>query len=210
LPGAQAAADVTGLRLAERLIAKGADVNAKQTKPVDDAYRQGPRIGATPFWLAAKYVDSELMRVLLKNGADPELTTVNHTTPLMAATGLDMMYLSEDTGSDEETLDAVRLCLDRGDVNAANDNGDTALHGASRRGINAVVQLLVERGAKLDAKNKKGLSPLAVASGAQRGDVQPQTAALLKELMTARGLTIDNLDPEATLDPLKRPARVIQ
>ncbi|MDT5015159.1 MAG: uncharacterized protein QOD39_1319, partial [Mycobacterium sp.] len=210
VPGVQPSGTVTSLEVAEKLIAKGANVNARQEKPVDDSYRQGQRIGATPFWLAAKYVDVELMKVLLRHGADPALDTKNHTTALMAATGLDMMYLSEDTGTDEDTLEAVRLCLDRVDVNAVNDNGDTALHGASRRGLNSVVQLLVDHGAALDKKNKKALSPFGVAAGAQRGDRQPQTAALLQELMVKKGLPIERIDLETTQDPLKRPATVRQ
>lgn len=209
LPGIPSQSSSDSLALAEQLIAKGADVNARQTKAVDDSYRQTPRIGATPFWLAAKYVDVDLMRVLLEHGADPSLSTKNNTTPLMAAAGLDALYLSEDTGSPADTLAAVKLCVESGsDVTAVNDNGDTALHGAARRGVNAVVELLVAGGARLDARNKRDVTPFGVASGAFRGDVQPETAALLREAMVARGIEVEEIDPNATFDPLKRPARI--
>ena len=42
-----------------------------------------------------------------------------------------------------------------------NQAGDTALHVAAGRGLNTVVQLLADRGAQLNAKNKRGLTPLA-------------------------------------------------
>ena len=46
------------------------------------------------------------------------------------------------------------------DVNAANQAGDTALHAAAAKGFNSVVQLLANRGAALDVKNKRGQTPL--------------------------------------------------
>jgi uncharacterized protein len=208
IPGIVGAQNPKGLDVARKLIAKGADVNARQVKPVDDSYRQMLRLEATPFWLAAKYVDVALMRLLLDAGADPNLRLKNGTTSLMAAAGVGMLYLSEDTGTDEDTLEAVRLCVERGvDVNAANEDGDTVLHGAARRGLNPVVEFLVERGARLDARNKRKLTPFAVAEGAQRGDRQPHTAKLLRELMIARNIEIEEID-KSLFDPLKRPGPV--
>ena len=61
--------------------------------------------------------------------------------------------------------EAVALCLDQGvDVNGANDNGQTALFGAVYMGSPALVQLLADHGARLDAKNKKGQTPWTVAA----------------------------------------------
>jgi ankyrin repeat protein len=49
------------------------------------------------------------------------------------------------------------------DVNAVNPAGDTALHTAASQGHDSVVQFLVEHGAKLDIKNKRGQTPLRSA-----------------------------------------------
>jgi ankyrin repeat protein len=84
-------------------------------------------------------------------------------------------------------VEAVTLLLDRGaDVNAANNAGNTALHGAVTRG-DAVVKLLASRGARIDVKNKAGFTPLDLAEGrggrgGRPGTVRESTAALLRQL----------------------------
>jgi ankyrin repeat protein len=97
-------------------------------------------------------------------------------------------------GEDEEiTRRAVVAALDLGaDVNAANVNGDTALHMAAALALNKVVQLLVDRGAKLDAKNKRDITPLGMATSSQAAgplgifaltlDERKPTADLLRRL----------------------------
>ena len=67
-------------------------------------------------------------------------------------------------------------------------DGSTALHGASYRGLEAVVRFLVSRGARMDVKNRLGWTPLTVAGGFlvannyhERDD---RMIALLTELMT--------------------------
>ena len=98
----------------------------------------------------------------------------------------------------------MSLLLDRGaDVNAVNANGDTALHVAVSKG-DELVRFLVEKGAKLDARTsstaRRSTSRWAcparggrgrggrAAGPATPGPVRESTAALLKELMAARGL----------------------
>jgi hypothetical protein len=87
-----------------------------------------------------------------------------------------------------------------GDVNAANKDGDTPLHGAAWRGANDIVQLLVDHGAKLDVKNKQGYTPLRIANGEEERvanhNVRPWTVELLLKLLTERGLPTDMLGPE--------------
>ena len=46
------------------------------------------------------------------------------------------------------------------DVNAANQLGETALHGAAFRGVNEVAQYLADQGARLDARDTRGWTPL--------------------------------------------------
>ena len=88
--------------------------------------------------------------------------------------------------------DAVKLLLDLGArATDVDNNGDTALHGPAYRGSNEAVKLLVNAGAKLDARNKLGWSPLTIATGVYfncRVVMNKHTAKLLQDLMVARGL----------------------
>ena len=94
-------------------------------------------VGATPFYLAAKHADVELMRLLVRHGADPLTPTGQRITPLMAAAGVgfwDGESPGPLNGTPEETrLEAVRLAIELGnDIHAAADFGDTELVGDGR------------------------------------------------------------------------------
>jgi ankyrin repeat protein len=139
--------------------------------------------GSTPLMRAAKAGDLAVMRILLDYGADPTLRQKNGSTVLMLASGLGRRASSDDDDdgardTDVDPTDAVRFCLEHGgDVNAANDAGDTALHVASS---DAIVRVLAQHGAKLDVKNKRGLTPLAAAQARR-----PNLVATIQELLTA-------------------------
>ena len=113
----------------------------------------------------------------------------------MVAAGLAIFNPGEDGGSfmgqEAEVLEAVRITLEGGnDVNARNWRGETALHGVAFRGVNIVVDYLVEQGADLTALTDDGWSALAIARGLAFTDFykeQVHTAARLEELMQARG-----------------------
>jgi hypothetical protein len=164
------------------------------------------RLGATAFLLAAKNTDFEVMKVLADAGADARIASADGTTPLMVAAGLAMWYVGEDGGSlpgqEGEVLDAVKLCVVLGDdVNAANAAGETPMHGAAFRGVNPVMEFLVEKGAKLDPRDTRGWTPFTVANGINHGDVfklQPQTANLLRTLMEAHGLSTEGQAADGT------------
>ena len=189
---------VDSIDVLKKMIALGGDVNARMTvNGMKDGQRNRlNRLGATPFFLAAKVTDTEAMRVLIDAGADTLTPSADGTTPLMVAAGVAIWNPGEDGGSlkgqEDEVLEAVRSCVEQGaDVNAANYRGMTALHGAAFRGINSVVDYLVEQGADLDARTVHGWSPLAVAEGFSYSDfykAQKHTAAHLRELMIARGM----------------------
>ncbi len=130
--------------------------------------------GATPFMRAAKSGNVALMRLLLDYGANPALTQANHTTALMVAAGLGWrdgfptkppFVAIRDSGTDQGAIEAIKICLEHGaDVNAVNDDGETALHGAAdARGSQAIVRFLVSSGARLDMHNTAGLTPLDAA-----------------------------------------------
>jgi uncharacterized protein len=206
-PGPTGSGDMDSLELVKRLVAHGANVNARMT-------RQAPRRqigsndlntkGATPFMMAARTADAPLMRLLAALGADPLLTNDDKTTPLMVAAGLGTYSPGEDPGTDSEGLEAVKVALALGnDVNAVNKEGDTAMHGAAYKQFPSVVRFLAENGAKIDiwnTKNQLGWTPLRIAEGVFRGDnfrFSPPTAAALRQVMSAEGVsTVVEPEPE--------------
>jgi ankyrin repeat protein len=122
--------------------------------------------GATPFVLAAATGDVSLMRLLAASGADPVLATAQNVTPLMVAAGIGRLQDRRGEEEDRKALDAVKVALEMGnDVNAVNDNGRTALYGAATSGGNAIAQFLVDQGAKVNVKDKFGMTPWNLASG---------------------------------------------
>ncbi len=200
-PGQKPRGNVSSLELAKKLIEKGADPNARQTKePHSDMEGRNSmnRTGATPLLLAAKSCDVPMLETLVSLGADPFIPTIEGTTPLMAAAGVGIFSQGESPGEPEESAEAVRLLLALGaSVHDVDKNGETALHGPSWRGSNAAASMLVDAGARLDAKNRRGWTPLTIADGVYvnaRVMSNPHTAKLLRQLMTARGLNTDEKD----------------
>ena len=207
-PGPVPKGTVDSIDLVKKMVARGVDVNARMMKNgMKDGQRNRlNRLGATPFFLAAKSTDLELMRVLIDAGADPRIPSADGTTPLMVAAGLGMWYAGEDAGSlpgqEDEVLEAVKLCAAHGnEINATNAAGETPMHGAAFRGVNTVVEFLVAQGARLDQRDIRGWTPLTVANGINYGDVfkqQPHTARLIETLMHARGLSTEGQVADGT------------
>jgi ankyrin repeat protein len=187
-PAAVPSGNMDSLAFVKVLVEHGANPNARETKePRDGNLGKLRRIGATPYLLAAKSADVELMRCLVVNGADPKLMTAEQVTPLEAAAGVGVYRVSESPGSNEEAMEAVELAYELGsrDVNWVDNNGNTAMHGAALRGANSIVQFLFDKGAKLDVTNKIGWTPLTIAEGVFYPDVfktEAQTEALLLKL----------------------------
>lgn len=186
---------VSDLEFVRALAAHGADLDARETREPRGGDGSGApggyrnvlnRVGATPFLLAAKAADVELMRLLVALGADPLLPNEDGTTPLMVAAGVGIWAVGESPGTNEEALAAVELMLELGDVVTTVDaNGDTALHGAVIRGSEPLVRFLLERGADLEAVNGKGWTPLRIAEGvfySNTGKRWPAMERLLTEL----------------------------
>jgi hypothetical protein len=131
--------------------------------------------------------------LLLEGGANPFLTLPDRTNALMIAAGLGAGGLRGEgirivVPTAEGAVEAVKLLLDRGmDVDAFNNAGNTAMHGAVVKG-DVVVKLLASRGATLALKNKAGFTPLDLAMGqggrgGRGGVVRESTADLLRQLM---------------------------
>jgi ankyrin repeat protein len=110
------------------------------------------------------------MRLLVSKGADPRLATEDGTTPLMVATGMGR-YDEFSSEEEQRAFQAVQLAVELGaDINAANNGGRTALHGAAYMGSKAMIELLVKSGANLETKDKYGQSALSIAEGRSAGD----------------------------------------
>ena len=135
-----------------------------------------------------------MMRLLARHGADASLANDRGTTPVMAAAGVEMFNPNEDSGTNDEALDALEVALELGgDVKAANNVGDTPMHGAAWRGANNIILRLVEAGAELHVENNQGYTPLQIANGAEEGrvaniNIRPWTVELLQDLLKERGL----------------------
>jgi uncharacterized protein len=186
---------MTSIDLVKKLAAKGADLNARMTKKPNLNNTRLNEIGATPFMLAALTADAELMKTLAALGADPRLTNVDNSTPLMAAAGLATRSPGEDAGTEIEVLEAVQAALDLGnDINAVDKNGETAMHAAAYKNLPKVVKFLAAKGAKIDVWNRNdkfGWTPLAIAVGYRFGNFKPSpdTEAAVREVMIAAGIT---------------------
>lgn len=143
--------------------------------------------GQTPFLLASLSGDVATMRLLLEHGADPKIATFGGTTPLMAAAGVNWVYNQTYTEGEPALLEAVKLCVELGmDVNATNSMGLSPLMGAANRGSDSIIQYLVSKGARLDAKDNVGRTPYNWAEGvflATHSPVpKPSSMALIQKL----------------------------
>jgi uncharacterized protein len=122
-------------------------------------------VGATPFWLAARFAEPDVMRLLVQKGADPTFVLRNEyyvndfndrrtqaTTAVMAALGIGggrAWVLPDRAQLETLRLESVKLAIDLGvDVNAVNTDGRTALDVARASKLEAIVNVLVSHGAK--------------------------------------------------------------
>ena len=174
----------SSVELVKALLARGADPNAPITKgtPVrrnsQDFELPKTLLGATPYALAAKFLEPEIMQALAAGGADTRRPLQDGATPLMAAAGMGIVAPAQDEkrGTDRRglaildggivepesrVLETVTTALNLGsDLEAVNPSGETALHIASAQGYETVVRALAERGANLNARNLRGQTPL--------------------------------------------------
>ena len=170
--------------LVKALLARGADPNASlaQGTPTRrysaDFALSAQWIGATPFWLAARFLEPEIMSLLVAGGADPGFVMADGSTALLVAVQgsttnrfgdrRERYQIVDDDDLQEETearlLEAVKIAGPAANVNQANDAGDTALHAVAAKGYSSVVQWLADHGAQLEVKDAKGRTPLMIAT----------------------------------------------
>jgi ankyrin repeat protein len=210
--------EMTGLQFVAKLLDKGANPNARLKKQtpyrskVDRGTDTMLGAGTTAFLRAARAGDAEMMRLLLKGGADPKIATGSDTpqdvnagpqrrnpggiNALMAAAGLGSK--EEDTvgrrKTDAQSIEAIQVCLEAGvDINTVDGRGQTALYGAALQGYDEVVRFLLAHGAKADIKDQRGFTALDAAEGKAGGfgfgggsaNPHPTTAKILRDALAA-------------------------
>jgi ankyrin repeat protein len=203
--------DMDHLDFIKKLLDRGADVNARMK---DSTEGRTPftnqwldENGATAFLRASQSSDLEVMRLLLAHGADPKIATVGDVTALQVAAGIGWVDGLTYEWSEKANVETVKWLLELGvDPNVQAITGRTALHGAGHKGRTAVIQMLVDAGARLDTRdfgmtgNDAGgrlkvhtWQPVDYADGLVRVGVQsavahPDAGLLLRKLMTERGM----------------------
>ena len=175
---------VTYLDLMKALLDHGADPNTRLGKRIwfRTATRSVEMAGSTAFLRAAMASDYDAMRLLVANGADPNLPTASRATPLMVAAGLG--WAANYSRNAPDWMPAVRFALDLGgQVNAVDSKGYAALHGAAFRGDNEMVNFLVDAGARVELVAKDGNTVADMANGPlAHSELHPTTVALLEKL----------------------------
>jgi serine/threonine-protein phosphatase 6 regulatory ankyrin repeat subunit B len=182
--------------------------------------------GATPLWVAAfdmhgqayggfsmgdgtgKSDKPRIISTLLELGADPNLTTDDKTTVLMAAAGLGHgTYLpGQQRGArTPDAEEAVRILVEvaKVDVNVINEAKFTALHGAAFKGLDEIIDYLVKRGADINARDFMGRTAYRMAEGSKQTfqfQEWPETAAFLKKLGADTTLGIAGREQERQRD----------
>jgi len=160
-------------KMAAALLDHGADANSPlktwtPTRRSSEDWNFDPiLVGATAYWLAARFTEPGVMRLLVQHGADPkfvlhsdyvaeqgfgQVKRTETATALMAATGIIRVkpWVEPSPGEREAlTLETVKLAVELGaDLNTANTDGRTALDGARNLKYESVVSFLVGKGAR--------------------------------------------------------------
>jgi uncharacterized protein len=194
------------------LVEKGADVNAR-TKARSDVYGATAFLrepGATPLLRAAYCADLEVIKYLLAHGADPQITTNDGTTALMALVGVGYGDgFTKDVGTPDDSFEALKLLVEVGiPINAANTDKVTALHGAAHKNQPRAIEYLVQHGADMTAVSNftqgtfirvgsKGQTVLDWATGVmvnmQSSSYKAEAVAMVTKLMKERGVTVETL-----------------
>lgn len=166
--------------------------------------------GATPLLRAAKAGDNDAIRLLLSDERTlVDLPTSTGVTPLMTAAGMGHgnnptrgRYKTEAQG-----VESVRLLAAAGaDINARNEDGQTAVHAAVQKGWGDIIAVLAELGADLTVEDDNGVTPLAMAQGLPArerfqapAEPKPEIADLLERLIA--GESAASLPAAAEAEP---------
>lgn len=194
-PGPEGSGNMTSLEFVKKAVAKGAKVDATMTRRVNLTNTRWREQGSTPYLLAAVTADAELMKTFVALGADPLAKNDEGSTALMAAAGIGTRSPGEDAGTEEEVIEAMQVALDLGvDINAVDNHGETAMHGAAYKNLPLAVKFLASKGARIDIWNRRnefGWTPLTIARGYRFGNFKPSpvTVEAVQQVMLSAGIT---------------------
>ena len=221
--------NISAIELAEVLVAHGAVVDDRIDwanaghKPPHMSLPFFPTlnyIGATPFFIASKNCDLDLMKFLVASGADVTLATTQGVTPLLAAAGIGYSP-GESPETPEEALEAVQLLYELGGdprhavpSSGANNRrgggfggsvgGMSLFHGAVLREAVGLTRWLIEHDAPLEHANDAGQTALAFVYQANPLTatklIRRELADMIREAMTARGLPLPEVPLEFSTD----------
>ncbi len=192
-PAPQGSGSMESLRFVRELVARGANVNFRLERGSSGRGKLS-RQGATPLIMAAATADLPLLKTLVDLGADPMITNEEHATALMATAGVGSLAPGEEAGTESEVLECLDYLLKLGaNIDAVDDHGETAMHGAAYKSLPKVVAFLSERGAKVDVWNRcneYGWTPLSIASGTRVGNFkpEPETMAAIELALAQAGV----------------------
>ena len=190
---------VSSVDVIKMLLAKGAKVDAplRATIPYRTKLDRGGDgvlgVGTTPLIRAGKAADVTVIKLLLEKGANAKAATRNGVSAVMTAANVaareeDMTGRSK---TQKDIIESIKALLAAGgDVKRSDTQGRTALHGAAMWGLTDVVKFVHENGADINAKDKRGLTPLNYALGeaggfgfdGKSGVVREETAKAIREL----------------------------
>ena len=138
----------------------------------------------TPLLAATIKRHIEVASVLLKSGADPNISDGAAWAPLH--------WLSSGVLVKQSSLEIARLLVSSGaNVDAADEHNKTPLHRAAETGHRDLAGLLVESGASLGARNKNQRTPLHMACIGGNSDIS--------RLFIDRGSDINSRDEDGCI-----------
>ncbi|WP_264339070.1 ankyrin repeat domain-containing protein [Wolbachia endosymbiont (group A) of Cydia splendana] len=189
------------LDIAKFLIDQGADIESR------NAYNE------RPLHLAVKAGSLDIIKLLFNKGANVNATDMYGQTPLSLAIRrncrdivefLRQAQLDLDRELSNATQDScsgkIKSLVSRGaNINIRNNDRNTPLHLAAKKGYLCMVKELIENGARVDVKNRFDETPLHCAAGEGFSDV-------VKELIR-RGANIAARDGNFYRTPLHLAAK---
>jgi uncharacterized protein len=203
------------LELVKALLAHGANPNIRMIKATTvrrnstDYFLLAPLIGVTPYLLAAKFLEPEIMQVLVTVGADSKLTMPDGATALMLAAGAGSRNNEDRRGinvidfgkvePESKVLPSLQIAWSTtSDINASDKQGNTALHAAVTHRYATVVQFLLDHGA-VSVRNQAGKTPLDLLESPQRPTEKPVAAASSGATSSGSEVAEDSTERIATM-----------
>ncbi|MFM7057762.1 MAG: ankyrin repeat domain-containing protein [Planctomycetota bacterium] len=195
-PPPQGSGRMGSLEFVRALAEQGGDVNLRLSKG-QSGFADFTTTGCTAFLLAAQTGDLALLQVLLELGADPAIPNSDGATAVLAAAGVgDLGSGLEAAGAESDAIEVLQLLQQLGlDLNATDQNGETAMHGAAYQNWPGLIEYLDQQGMKPDVWNRPnrwGWTPLIIAHGYREGNFRPDAATItaVEGVMRRRRLPI--------------------